>query len=122
MAGKRRRRTSHPCEAGWRVNWTQEFRRAAQAHGIWEDVKKELKDLEKRLRDTKLRAETLRLLLSQPVVAYYPYKGKRYPLRRLYIGKRTARAGFVVRRDICRVWFVALVPRTNSTYKRKRWG
>jgi hypothetical protein len=89
---------------------------------VWEDVKRELKDLERRLRDPKLRREALRLLLSQPVVAYYTYKGRRYLLRRLYVGRRTARAGFVVRRDICRVWFVALVPRTNSTYKRRRWG
>ena len=91
---RRKRRARHPCEAGWRVNWTVEFRGAAQVLGIWEDVKRELKGLERRLRGPRLREEALRLLLSQPMVAYYPYEEKRYPLRRLYMGERTARAGF----------------------------
>ena len=86
------------------------------------DVKGELRGLEKRLRDPKLMGQTLAWLERQPVVAYYAYGGRRYPIRRLYIGKRTARAGFVIRRSICRVWFVVLVPRTDSTYRRRRWG
>jgi len=119
---KRRKRRRHPCEAGWRVNWTAEFRKAAQALGIWEDTKRELRDLERQLRGPRLRDSALQKLRKQPVVAYYPYGGRRYPIRRLYIGKRTARAGFVLREDICRVWFVALVPRTDSTYKKRRWS
>ena len=64
MLGERRgrRSTRHPCEAGWRVNWAPEFRRAAQALGIWEDAKKEPKNLERQLRDPKLRGDALALL------------------------------------------------------------
>jgi len=120
--GKRRRRCKHPCDCGWKVNWTAEFRIRARELGIWGDVRSELRDLEGRLRDPALRSEALEFLMSQPVVAYYPFGGKRYLVRRMYFGRQTARAGFVVRSDICRVWFVALVPRTDSTYKNKRWG
>ena len=62
------------------------------------------------------------MLYSQPVIGYYPYRGKRYYVRRYYFGRQTARGFFVIRRDICRVWFVALAPRTNGTYKRRRLG
>ena len=111
----------NPCASGWRVNWTAEFRRAAQVLGIWEDVRRELKDLEKRLRDPELREKTLAELNRNPIVGYYHFAGKRYSVRRYYFGKRTARGFYVVRSDICRVWFVMPTPRTNGTYRRKRW-
>ncbi len=124
MSGRkrRRRRAGHPCKTGWRVRWTATFRLAARGLGIWEDVKKELKDLERRLRDPRLREETLRLLRGNPVVVevYVKKLRKWYPARRYYFGKQTARGFYILREDICRVWFVALVPRTNGTYRSKR--
>ncbi|RUM47491.1 MAG: hypothetical protein DSY37_02230 [Hyperthermus sp.] len=122
--GKRREkeRDRHPCAAGWRVRWTREFRRAAQQLGIWDDVKRELRDLEKRLRDPALRGKALRLLRGNPVVVeiYVKKLRKWYPARRYYFGRQTARGFYVLREDICRLWFVALVPRTNGTYRRKK--
>lgn len=102
---RRERRTGHPCEQGWRVNWAPEFRRAAQALGIWEDVKKELKDLEKQLRDPKLRDKVLMRLKANPVVAEIFIKRLRewYPARRYYFGRQTARGFYVLREDFCRV-------------------
>ena len=117
-----RRSTRHPCEAGWRVNWAPEFRRAAQALGIWEDVRRELKDLERQLRDPKLRGKALAKLRRSPIVVevYVKKLRKWYPARRYYFGRQTARGFYVLREDICRVWFVHLAPRTNGTYKTKR--
>ncbi|MEB3780304.1 MAG: hypothetical protein GSR85_08770 [Desulfurococcales archaeon] len=120
-AKRREKHCRHPCECGWRVSWTREFRHRAQEMGLWESIRQELRDLEKRLRDPGERDRALKLLLSQPVVSYYPYRGKRYMVRRIYFGRQTARAGFVIRQDICRVWLIALVPRSNAIYKRKRW-
>ena len=127
MAGKRRNRKKrkqcrHPCECGWRVRWTASARLGARSLGIWESVKAELKDLEKRLRDDRLRDEALERLLSEPVVAdvYVKRLRRSFPARRYYFGKATARGFYVVRTDICRVWFVAVLPRTDSTYKRKK--
>ena len=119
---KRGKKCKHPCECGWRVRWTASVRLGARSLGIWESVKAELKDLEKRLRDDKFRDEALRRLLSEPVVADVHVKklGRSFPTRRYYFGKATARGFYVVRTDICRVWFVAVLPRTDSTYKRKK--
>ncbi len=64
--------------------------------------------------------DTGRRLRSQPVVAYVVYGGVRYPVRRMRING--VRVGFVIREDLCRVWFIAIVKRTNSTYRRRRWG
>ena len=85
-------------------------------------MKKELRDLERRLCDPALRGEALRLLRGNPVVVevYVKKSRKWYPARRYYFGRQTARGFYVLREDICRVWFVALVPRTNGTYKSKR--
>ncbi|MCE4599500.1 MAG: hypothetical protein F7C81_04815 [Desulfurococcales archaeon] len=41
----------HPCECGWRVSWTARFRRQAQAMGLWPGLRRELRDIEKRLRN-----------------------------------------------------------------------
>lgn len=106
---KRRRgkKCRHPCECGWRVNWTKSFRVRAQEMGLWDSIRGELKDLEKRLRDPRKRAEILRLLKE-----YCPYevvfRHRRYPACRMYVGKRTARAILVIREELCRVWFVSL--------------
>ncbi len=115
----RNRRVKHPCELGWRVRWTARFRRRGRELGIWGDVRRELKDIERRLRC--MLEHTLGWLKSMPVIGYVIYKGKRYAVRRMYFGKRTARGFYVVREDICRVWFVVLTARTNSTYRRKRF-
>ena len=122
MAKGRRKRRGRSCEAGWRVNWSAEFRRAAQALGIWEDAKRELRELERQLRDERLRGKVLEKLRRSPVVAeIYVKKLRRwYPARRYYFGRRTARGFYVLREDICRVWFVYLAPRTNGTYKARR--
>ena len=90
---KRRRgkKCRHPCECGWRVNWTKAFRVRAQEMGLWNNIRGELKDLEKRLRDINTRSKALLFLESQPVVAYYPFQGKRYLIRRIYFGRQTAR-------------------------------
>ena len=118
----RGQRCHHPCDCGWRVRWTARFRLGAQSMGIWDSVRAELKDIEKRLRDEKRRDEVLRRLLSEPVVAdvYVKRLGKTFPARRYYFGRATARGFYVVRSEICRVWFVALLPRTDSTYKSKK--
>jgi hypothetical protein len=126
VAGKRKKRGKkkcpHPCECGWRVRWTASARLGARALGVWESVKAELKDIEKRLRDEALRGEALAHLLSQPVVAHVYVKKlrKTFQARRYYFGRATARGLYVVRTEICRVWFVAVLPRTDSTYKRKK--
>ena len=78
--------------------------------------------MEKRLRDPKLRQETLAEISRNPIVGYYPFAEKRYSVRRYYFGRQTAGGFYVVRNDICRVWFVMLTPRTNGTYRRKRWS
>ncbi len=117
---KRRKQCKHPCECGWRVNWTAEFRRRAQELGVWEDIRRELKDLEKRLRSREERQATLDFLILQPIVGYYPYHWKRYNARRMRLGGY--RLFYVVRQDICRVWFVEIAPRTDSTYARARRG
>ena len=110
MAGKRKKHRTkcrHPCECGWRVNWTARFRRQAQAMGLWPGLRRELKDIEKRLRNPRTRANTLRMLRE-----YCPYEvvynRRRYQGCRMYVGRQTARALLVVREDICRVWFVSL--------------
>lgn len=105
------------------MNWTKEFRLAAREMGIWDSVRRELRDLERRLRDPRERDRVLSMLESQPEVGYITFKGRIYRVRRMYFGRGTARAGFVIRRDICRrVWFVALRPRSNGTYRRRRWA
>ncbi len=119
MAGvkkrKRGKKCRHPCACGWRVNWTARFRRQAQAMGLWPGLRRELRDLEKRLNDPKTRADTLRMLRE-----YCPYEvvynRRRYPGCRMYVGRQTARALLVVREDICRVWFVSL-RRAAKKYK-----
>ena len=115
------RRRRDPCSAGWRVRWTARFRVEAKRLGIWESVRRELRDLERRLRDPQLRDKTLQMLHSQPVIGYVYIRklGARYPLRRYYFGRQTARGFFVILEQLCRVWFVDLLPRTNGTYKRK---
>ncbi len=114
---RRRKRSKHPCELGWRVRWTEEFRHDAVRLGLWRDVKRLLKELERSIRDGK----GLRELLGNPVIGYTVHRRRRYELRRMYVGKRTARAFYVVRMDICRVWFVRLMPRTNGLYRHRRW-
>lgn len=117
--GKRKRRGKkcrHPCECGWRVRWTTRFRRDAVEMGLWESVKKELKDIEKRLRDPGARPKMLKLLRE-----YCPYevvyRRRRYPACRIYVGRQTARALLVIREDLCRVWFVSL-RRAAKKYRR----
>jgi len=119
---KRRRKCGHPCECGWRARWTAEFRLGSRLLGIWDSVRRELRDLDKRLRDPATRDETLSGLLAEPVVAdvYVKKLGQSFPARRRYFGKKTARGLFIVRHDICRVWFVAILPRTSTTYKEKK--
>ncbi len=111
---------SSPCDM-WRVRWTARFRRNARALGLWSDVRRVLRELERSLNDPKEYDMTLSRLTRAPIVGYTVYRGRRYSLRRWYFGRRTARGFFVLRRDICRVWFVDLVPRTNGLYRTRRW-
>jgi len=120
MARRKKRRCRTPCECGWRANRIQVFRHAAQEIVIWDDVKRELRDLDSQLRDPRFREQALSGLRARPIVGYYPYHGKRYMVRSRYFGRETARGFYVVRGDICRVWFVNMDPRTNATCKRKR--
>ncbi len=78
--------------------------------GLWRSVRAELKDIEKRLRSDYTRDETLAWLESQYSPYEVVYKRRKFIGRRIYVGRQTARAVYVVRRDICRVWFVAIVP------------
>ena len=121
MRGKRRgskrvRKTEHPCELGWRVKWSKDFRLVAKKLGLWKDVRMELRDIERRLRSN--FRETIRWLRSHPKVFYTVHKGRKYYVRRVKIGR--FRLGYVIREDICRVWFVALKVRTSTTYKHRR--
>ncbi|MEB3779113.1 MAG: hypothetical protein GSR85_02615 [Desulfurococcales archaeon] len=109
-AKRRKKRCHHPCDCGWRVNWTREFRLAAREMGLWGDVKMELRDLEKRLRSPDTRDDVLAWLESQYSPYEVVYKRRRFPGHRIYVGRQTARAVYVIRKDICRVWFTALVP------------
>jgi len=118
---KKRYRTRHPCDKGWRVRWTAKFRRQAKSLGIWKSVRFELKDLERKLSSPESMSKTLQSLLAKPVVldVYVKSLRKWFPARRYYFGKKTARGFFVVQMDICRVWFVSIKPRTSKTYKKK---
>jgi len=78
---KRRGKCRTPCECGWRVNWTARFRRQAQAVGLWPGLRKELRDIGKRLRNPETRADTLRMLRE-----YCPYEV--VYSRRRYRGER----------------------------------
>jgi len=70
--------------------------------GLDARLRRELRDIEKRLRNPETRANTLRMLKE-----YCPYEvvynRRRYPGCRMYVGRQTARALLVVREDICRV-------------------
>ena len=115
---KKRKRCRHPCECGWRIRWTARFRREAQEMGVWSSIKYELKDIEKRLRNPQTRDAMLEWLESQYSPYDVVYKHRRFTGRRIYVGRQTARAIYVVRRDICRVWFVAIRP-ARKKYKRR---
>ena len=97
------------------MSWTARFRKQAQQMGLWESIKRELRDIERRLRNPTMREEALRLLRE-----YCPYEviynRRRYSGCRIYVGRQTARALLVVREDICRVWFVSL-RRAAKKYK-----
>ena len=118
MVRRKRKRVKHPCEVGWRVRWTKEFRLTAREMGIWRTVKAKIKDIEKRLRDPRYRRATLKQLKSEFSPYIVTFRRRRYVGYRMYFGKQTARGIYVVREDICRVWFVSLVP-ANSKRKYK---
>lgn len=128
MAGKKReesrgnRKTSHPCDRGWRVRWTAEFRREAIRLGLWRSVHRELNDMNRRLRKPVSRDKLLLDLMKNSIVAdvYIKKLKEWFPTRRIYFGRRTSRGLFIIRDDICRVWFVTILPRTDSTYKRRK--
>ncbi len=112
---RRKRKTSHPCELGWRVRWTRKFRHMCMKLLGDRKCKTLLKNLKLIIRDPQQRDR----LKREPTVGYYPYKGKRFEVKRLKKGN--LRIGFVYREDICRVWFVVILRRTSSTYRRKKW-
>ena len=59
---KKRRKRGRPCECGWRVDWTARFRRQAQAMVLWPGLRRELRDIEKRLNNPEARASTQGIL------------------------------------------------------------
>ena len=56
------------------MNWTKEFRLAAREMGIWDSVRRELRDLERRLRDPRERDRALSMLEGQPEVGYISFR------------------------------------------------
>ena len=121
---KRVRRTKHPCELGWRVRWSRDFRQYFMERGVWREVRKFLKDLERRLRRD--ASGTLSKLRREPIIAHVVSEGKERPLRRLrlYVKGVGFRLGFIIRHDTCRVWFLLAEKRDEETYKkfRRRFG
>ena len=88
--------------------------------GIWRTVKAEIKDIERRLNDPRHRKDTLMRLKSEWAPFTITYRRRRFPGHRRYFGRQTARGIYVVREDICRVWFVAIVPADEKRkYKRR---
>jgi len=117
---RRRKRVRHPCELGWRVRWTKDFRQYFRRRGIWREVREFLKNLERELRRDP--DSTLGKLRREAVIAHVLSGGRERPLRRLrlYVRGVGFRLGFIVRDDTCRVWFLLAEKRDEETYKRFR--
>jgi len=114
---KRVRRTKHPCELGWRVRWTKEFRHHFARRGVWREVRKFLKDLEHKLNSDEGR-EVLRRLLGSEVITRV--EGAKFRRLRKYFSGVYYRLFYVVYTDLCRVWFTHAEKRDEETYKRFR--
>ena len=110
----------------WKVRWTKGFRlQVLEVLGRdgWDNVKRFLRDLEKTLNSD---PSFIGKLERDPVVGELVYRRDDeivwYNVRRLrYRGVRY-RMFYVIRYDLKRIWFVGFEPRTNSSYKRKRYG